>query len=60
MFGDKMENFDLDQISNKFLKYFEDFGISKDNLIIALLILFLIMEKSDDYILIILLILLIK
>ena len=55
-----MENFDLDQISNKFLKYFEDFGISKDNLIIALLILFLIMEKSDDYILIILLILLIK
>ena len=55
-----MENFDLEKISNTFLKYFENLGIPQDNLIIILLILFLILENNNDYILILLLVLLIK
>ncbi len=55
-----MENLNLENISSSILQQFEQMGISKDNLLILSIILFLIIEKSDDYILIIILILLIK
>lgn len=56
-----MENLNLEKISESILDYFENnLGLSKDNLLIISLIIFLIFEKSDDYILILFLVLLIK
>lgn len=55
-----MENLNLEKISESILDYFENnLGLSKDNLLIISLIIFLIFEKSDDYILILFLVFLI-
>ena len=55
-----MEDLNLEKISSNILNYFEQLGISKDNLLIISIILFLIFEKSDDFILILILVLLLK
>lgn len=55
-----MENLSIDKFSEPILDYFENLGISKDNLLILGLIFLLMYEKNTDMILILVLVLLLN
>lgn len=55
-----MENLSIEKFSEPILDYFENLGISKDNLLILTLIFLLIYEKNSDIFLIIILVLLLN